>query len=325
MPAFKTPFCGYAVRFSPFYESRLAVATAQNFGIVGNGRLHILELSAGPPGAAGGGIVPTAAFDTADAIYDCAWCEDNDQLLVAAVADGSLKVYDLSLPPQSNPVRSFHEHSREVHAVDWNPVRKDSFLSASWDDSLKLWTLDRPLSLRTLRGHSYCVYSVAWSPRHADVLASASGDGTLRLWDIREPEATLVLPAHELEILACDWDKYSDCIVVTGSVDKSIRVWDVRSPRAPITEMLGHGYAIRRLRCSPHREGFVASCSYDMSVRLWNYRAVDDSATTVARWDHHTEFAVGVDMSVLVDGLMASTGWDELVYVWQIGTDPRAP
>jgi hypothetical protein len=28
---------------------------------------------------------------------------------------------------------------------------------------------------------------------------------------------------------------------------------------------------------------------------------------------------------VLVDGLMASTGWDELVYVWQHGTDPRAP
>ena len=39
---------------------------------------------------------------------------------------------------------------------------------------------------------------------------------------------------------------------------------------------------------------------------------------------HHTEFAVGIDLSCLVEGLMASCGWDEMVYVWQMGTDPRA-
>ena len=42
MPVFKTPFNGYSVKFSPFYESRIAVATAQNFGILGNGRIHVL-------------------------------------------------------------------------------------------------------------------------------------------------------------------------------------------------------------------------------------------------------------------------------------------
>lgn len=44
MPRFKTTFNGYSVKFSPFIEGRLAVATAQNFGIIGNGRLHILEV-----------------------------------------------------------------------------------------------------------------------------------------------------------------------------------------------------------------------------------------------------------------------------------------
>uniref|UniRef100_A0A2N9ES46 Uncharacterized protein n=1 Tax=Fagus sylvatica TaxID=28930 RepID=A0A2N9ES46_FAGSY len=42
MPVFKTPFNGYSVKFSPFYESRIVVATAQNFGILGNGRIHVL-------------------------------------------------------------------------------------------------------------------------------------------------------------------------------------------------------------------------------------------------------------------------------------------
>jgi peroxin-7 len=51
MPRFKTTFNGYSVKFSPFIENRLAVATAQNFGIIGNGRLHVLEVSAAAVGA----------------------------------------------------------------------------------------------------------------------------------------------------------------------------------------------------------------------------------------------------------------------------------
>ena len=39
-------FNGYAVRYSPFLDSRLAVASAANFGLVGNGRLYILKLTA---------------------------------------------------------------------------------------------------------------------------------------------------------------------------------------------------------------------------------------------------------------------------------------
>ena len=44
MPAYRTPFQGYSVRWSPFDPDRLAVATAQNFGIIGNGKLHVLQV-----------------------------------------------------------------------------------------------------------------------------------------------------------------------------------------------------------------------------------------------------------------------------------------
>lgn len=217
MPMYKTAFNGYAVKFSPFVETRLAVATAQNFGIIGNGRQYVLELT--PQG-----IVETIAYDTADGLYDCTWSEDNENVLVSASGDGSVKVWDTAIPPQANPIRSFEEHRHEVYSVDWNCVRRDSFISGSWDDTVRLWTLEVPHSLRTFAEHSYCVYSAVWNPRHADVFASASGDCTLRIWDLRETRSTLVIPAHEFEILSCDWNKYNDCLVVTGSVDKSLRV-----------------------------------------------------------------------------------------------------
>lgn len=43
MPGFKTAFQGYGVRFSPFEDSKIAVATSQNFGIIGNGRQYVLQ------------------------------------------------------------------------------------------------------------------------------------------------------------------------------------------------------------------------------------------------------------------------------------------
>lgn len=48
-------FQGYAVKYSPFFDNRIAVAAAANYGLVGNGRLYVLELTAH-------GIVPLKVY-----------------------------------------------------------------------------------------------------------------------------------------------------------------------------------------------------------------------------------------------------------------------
>lgn len=37
-------FSGYATKYSPYNDSRIAVAAANNFGLVGNGRLFVCGL-----------------------------------------------------------------------------------------------------------------------------------------------------------------------------------------------------------------------------------------------------------------------------------------
>ena len=52
--------------------------------------------------------------------------------------------------------------SPQCCSLSCNMTKRDLFLSSSWDDSVKLWSLGQPMSLRTFTGHTYCVYHTAW-------------------------------------------------------------------------------------------------------------------------------------------------------------------
>ena len=49
-----------------------------------------------------------------------------------------------------------------MHSLSWNLGQRTLFLSGSWDDSIKLWDVNRPTSLNTFLAHTYCVYGVVW-------------------------------------------------------------------------------------------------------------------------------------------------------------------
>jgi hypothetical protein len=74
------------VEWSPFEPNRLACAAAQHFGIVGNGRQYVLELTRD------GMIRAVGMFDTRDGLYDCSWSEQHDRHLISGSGDGSIKV-----------------------------------------------------------------------------------------------------------------------------------------------------------------------------------------------------------------------------------------
>ena len=46
--------------------------------------------------------------------------------------------------------------------MSWNLVRRNVFLSGSWDDTIKLWDMNSPASLATFKEHTYCVYAANW-------------------------------------------------------------------------------------------------------------------------------------------------------------------
>ncbi|KAI9218499.1 WD40-repeat-containing domain protein [Blastocladiella britannica] len=322
-------FQGYSARFSPFFESKLAVASAANYGIVGNGRLWILDLATQP-----GAAVPDRYFDTQDGLYDVAWSEQHERQLVTASGDGSLKLWDSALR-DPHPVMHWQEHGREVFSVSWNMVTKDSFVSASWDRTIKLWNPAHQTSLLTLAGHADCVYAAVHHPRQATLVASGSADRTLRLWDTRNgTNVATAAFAHAHDVLSLDWDKYRPTVLYSGSADKDVKVWDTRRLDVAVATLAGHAFPVRRVAACPHRAGRVASVGYDMTARVWdtdlaalppdhlgneamaNVGAIP--AGQVWQSDVHSEFVMGVDWALFRPGELATTSWDGTVCVHRI-------
>ena len=68
-------------------------------------------------------------------------------------------------------------------------------VSASGDNTLKVWDLESGRELRTLEGHSDWVYGVAVSPDGRRAV-SASADNTLKVWDLESGRELRTLEGH---------------------------------------------------------------------------------------------------------------------------------
>jgi len=249
-------FAGYSLRSSPFEPGLWAVATSANFGIVGNGRLHVVRAVLQDRAVV---LQPVCSYDTNHGLYDCAWSEQSERHLLCASADGSVKLYDISAATGGRPVMAFCEHQAEVNSVDFNLRLKESFASASWDGSVRVWRAERPESLLILAEHSHVVYECRWAPHHPSQLLSASGDRTVKLWDAAAGCCSVMtISCGACEVLSCDWSKYDPNTFATGSVDKTVALWDVRFPATPTAVLPAHTYAVRRVRFNPHTHGLLA-------------------------------------------------------------------
>ncbi|XP_071536873.1 peroxisomal targeting signal 2 receptor-like isoform X2 [Panulirus ornatus] len=214
---------GYNVKFCPFHQDHVAVATAQNFGLSGGGSLILADLS-----LPDNGIVCSCEWK--DGLFDLTWSEEMPNKIVTASGDGTLQLWDTTKP--GAPLMLYQEHTKEAYSLDWSQTRDHQlFISASWDATLKLWDPNHGKSLLTMLGHDALVYQAVWSPRLSGCVASVSGDGTLRIWNAKKkPQPSMTIRVCEGEVLSCDWCKYNQNVIATAGTDGAIHGWDLRQP-----------------------------------------------------------------------------------------------
>ena len=155
-------------------------------------------------------------------------------------------------------------HSAPILACAWSPNGK-TLLSASSDNTLKLWDPKNGKCTQTLTGHKNTVWACAWSP-DGKTLLSASSDNTLKLWDPKNGKCTQTLTGHKNTVWACAWSPDGKTLL-SASSDNTLKLWDPKNGKCTQT-LTGHKNPVTACAWSPDGKTLL-SASYDNTLKLW--------------------------------------------------------
>ncbi|KAB8664843.1 hypothetical protein FH972_026267 [Carpinus fangiana] len=171
-------------------------------------------------------------------IEDVAWSNGPNfsSHIATAASNGRIMLYDLERPVVE--IGRLHEHYRQVHKVDFNPIEGRFLLSGSQDGTVRLWdlrTLQRNVmicySRDTFPGRSDGVRHTKWSPTNTWTFALGTDNGTVQRWDTRQNKTPLLkISAHSDTCNSIDWHPDGKHLASAGK-DQNVKVWNLASDR----------------------------------------------------------------------------------------------
>ena len=172
-------------------------------------------------------------------------------------------------------MRVFEGHTSFVFCVACSPL-STLLVSGSYDETIRLWDLQRGTCHRTIAAHAEAVTGVDFS-RDGAIIASCSHDGLIRLWSTSEGHCLRTLQHDDKAPVTFVQFSPSSLQLLTMSLDNAIRLWDLPNARV-LKTYTGHAnqkYAIAaRFVASPPRghqpRVYVVSGSEDRRVYVWD-------------------------------------------------------
>jgi len=217
--------------------------------------------------------------------------------------------------PAATASLTLRGHSRGVNAlaVDFGLRRA---VSASDDNTLKVWDLDTGDCIQTLRGHWGDVNAVAanFSLRRA---VSGSDDNKLKVWDLDTGNCKQTLQGHfgDVKAVAADFSLHR---AVGGSDDnKTLKVWDLDTGNCNQT-LQGHSDNVTAV-AADFRLQRAVSGSWDKTLKVWDLHT-GDCLRTLRGHDGHLQ-AVAADFSRHL-AVSASDDWTMKVWPLEAEYEP---
>jgi WD40 repeat protein/serine/threonine protein kinase len=190
------------------------------------------------------------------------------------------------LSDQVVPLPNFYPldgHTAPVRSVQFSADGK-LVLSAGHDNTVKVWSVDNPAALKTLRGHDSWVRACAFSPDGQWVL-SGGYDNHARLWNIEGYEEVRVLRGRVLEghqdaIMAVSFSRDGHQIA-TASRDRTAKSWNADTGTELVSFREGHLFLASDSAFFSDNKHLLTS-AVDNTVRIWDVA----SGVEVRRLEH---------------------------------------
>jgi WD40 repeat protein len=141
-------------------------------------------------------------------------------------------------------------------------------VTASEDNSTRIWDATTAQEIAILLGHAASVNSAAFSPDGTRIV-TASEDNSTRIWDATTAQEIAVLRGHESAVTSAAFSP-DGRRVATASHDHTVRIWDAATGQE-ISVLRGHEKHVMSAAFSS--DGMrVVSASEDKTARIWDCR-----------------------------------------------------
>jgi hypothetical protein len=232
-----------------------------------------------------------------------------EQVAARATPDGSAP-----LPPGNVPVGEIRKFTGHTQYVQRALFTKDCkrIISASADNTLRLWDAATGKELLVFQGHTGGVLGVALSPDDKTVL-SGSFDGSVRLWETKSGKLLYSIPqAHPGGVWCVKFAPDGKSFFSSGQ-DQVLRQWQTKGGKE-IRQFVGNMGGSPGIACTSDGKYVMTAC-HDNKVRVWDVK----SGQLVKTLSGHTGGLVGVDVSR--DGkYVLSGGADNTMRLWDLKT-----
>ena len=239
---------------------------------------------------------------------------DNDNLVVSASYDNTIKVWDVSTQIYLNPVINGDIGGFDIDGfISVSPSPDGKFIvSTSLTDAVQIWDLNKGVCVWCLKKESTYYRCANFSPSGREIVVTSLND-TIEIWSIKEQERLLELKGHTEKVIFAEYNS-DGSKVVSASEDKTIRIWDINTGICSII-LSGHTKSVNMAKYSPD-DKLIASASDDNTIRIWN----PESRECVKVLDGHTNSVKTISFNT--DGsLLISTSIDGTARIWNLYHD----
>jgi len=181
----------------------------------------------------------------------------------ANVSKDALKFWDLKTGKE---LSTLADPAGGIQAIAVTPDGQIA-VTASRDNTLRVWDLDNETELRILRNQEFWrIHTMAVTPDKRLVISAGSLENDLRVWDLQDGREIMVLKGHTdyvYEVASLPQQR-----AISASKDHTLKIWNLESAEALCT-LTGHSHGVTAVAATPNGQRAV-SVSDDCSLKVWD-------------------------------------------------------
>uniref|UniRef100_H2Z7K9 Gem-associated protein 5 TPR domain-containing protein n=1 Tax=Ciona savignyi TaxID=51511 RepID=H2Z7K9_CIOSA len=235
--------------------------------------------------------------------------------VVCTFTDGGIGLYNLQL--RKWEFLREQGHIETIFDCKFKPDNPRLIATASFDGTVKVWSVDNLTTTNSTVGNEGVIYSIAWAPGDLNCIACGTRKRGVFVWDFDKSKIIRRFKEHGTSTVFCvAWNQRDSHRLASCSEDGACII---RRLDGELQKKYRHPDSTFGCEWSYHDKDFVATGCNDGVARVWDVSKPSTDPRHVLRG--HTAKVFHVRWNPLIRNILCSGSDDKTIRVWDITTE----